>query len=206
MVNKLNGWCGKLFAVLFTSIVAPVLVNLVVRNTPEAVSSPAHNEQTVSGQVQTSSPAYSAVSSFVLSSTAQPMQIARVIVSGTGLTSEAALQDAVHTALRQALASLVDAEIWSRNNSILCADVLHDLDGILLGWKELGTRKERGPRGLFYHKEAAVEVNLTALADRLRVRHIACWSDPSPATTAMVLASSANPIAIQLAAGKHVAQ
>lgn len=181
MADKSNGWCGKLIAALFTSIVAPVLVSLVVRNTPEAVSSPIRNERTVSGPLQTSSPVYPAVSSFVLSSTAQPMQIVRVIARGAGLTPDAALQDAVHTALRQALASLVDAETWTRNDSILCADVLHDRAGILVGWKDLGARKVWGPRGLSYQKEAAVEVNLTALADRLRVRHIACWSDPNPA-------------------------
>lgn len=174
MANKLRSWCRKSIPILFTSIVAPLFVNLAVRNTPEAVSSPAHSEQTASPQL-----AYPTVSSFVLSPAAPPKQIVRIIASGTGRTTEAALQDAVQKALRQALVSLVGAETLAANDATLYASVLQNVGGVLLGWKDLGGRKEWKARGSFYHEEVAVEVNLTALADRLRVRHFACWNNPN---------------------------
>lgn len=197
MASKLTGWCGKLFAVVFTSIVAPVVVNLAVREAPDEGSRPARDEQVAFRQLETSPPICPAVPAPPLSPTPQPllpqcpdasaaasrpMQAVRVIAAGVGRTPEAALQDALHTALRQALASVVDAETWARNGSALCAGVLRDSSGIILGWKDLGARKEWGLRGLLYHKEAAVEVNLSALADRLRADHTTGWSNPTQAT------------------------
>lgn len=164
MANKVTDWCGKFVAVLFTSVVAPVLVNLAVRSTPEAAKSPS-------------------VPAFAHSPIGRPAQSVRFIVSGFGRTPDAALQDAMHTALRQALASLVDANTWARYDSILCASILKDMDGLLLGWKDLGVRKEWRAWKLVYHKEAVVEVNLTTLADRLRVRHTTSWNEPMSATS-----------------------
>lgn len=164
MTNKKTAWWGKSAAVLFTSVVAPVFVNLVVRSTPEAVNSPS-------------------VPAVAFSPVARPAQTVRILASGLGRTPDAALQDAVHTALRQALASLVGAETWARYDSTLCASVLHDMDGLLLGWKDLGVRKEWRARGPVYHREAAVEVNLTALADRLHVCHTPRWNEPISATS-----------------------
>ncbi len=197
MATKLTGWCGKLLAVVFTSIVAPVLVNLAVRDTSDKGTTPARQEQVAFRQVETHQSAYLSDPSPALSGNGQrplpqcpdaftavsrPVRSVRIIARGVGRTPEAALQDALHTALRQALASQFDAETWARNGSALCAGILGDSGGLLLGWQDLGRRKEWGRKGLLYHNEVEVEVNLTALADRLRAGYTTGWSDPFPTT------------------------
>lgn len=195
MATKLPGWCGKLTAVVFTSIVAPVLVNLAVRETPDKASKPEWDEPVAVQQLETPPSTYSTSSFPTLShngqslshyhdafADSQPVQTVRIIVRGVGRTPELALQDALHRALRQASASMVDARSWARNCSALCAGILRDSDGLILGWQDLGVRKEWRGKELVYHNEAAVEVNLTALANRLRAIYSTDWSNPSQTT------------------------
>lgn len=196
MATKLTGWCGKFLAVIFTSIVAPVLVNLAVRDTSDKATKPTRDEQAALRQLEAPQSTYPSDPSHTLSPNGRPLppcqdalatasrptRTVRIIVHGVGRTPEAALQDALHVALRQTLASLVDAETWTRNGSALCAGLLRDSSGLLLGWQDLGIRKEWGRKGLCYHSEAAVEVNLTAMAERLRAGYATGWNDPSPAT------------------------
>lgn len=192
MTTKFTGWCGKFLAVLFTSIVAPILVNVVVRDTPDKASKPDRDEQAALQQVDAPQPIYLTNPCRARSgeerplpqgqdafASSRPVQTVRIIVRGVGRTPELALQDALHIALRQALASLVDAESWARNGSAWCAGIFRDSSGLILGWQDLHVRKEWGRKGLLYHNEAAVEVNLTALAQRLRSSYSTGWSAPS---------------------------
>jgi hypothetical protein len=176
MATKLNGWCGKFAAVVFTSIVAPVLVNLVTRDTTGESGKRTWNEPALLGPMK---PIYSTIpaarpfplempSSQLAPATAPPVEVVRVVAHGSGHTHEAALQEALSTALRQVLAAQLDTETWSRKGTALCVGVLHRREGLILGWKDLGTRKEWGLRGPIYHEEIAVEVNLRALLERLR--------------------------------------
>lgn len=194
MATKLTGWCGKLLAVVFTSLVAPVLVNLATRETSDKINKPDRDEQ-VAFPLETSQPIYSSNSFHAPSpngqslsqyhdafAAPQPGQTVRIIVHGIGRTPDLSLQDALHSALRQASASIVDAASGATSCSTLCADILRDNGGLILGWQELGIRKEGGRKGVFYHLEAAVEVNLTALANRLRSSNTTGWNDPSQTT------------------------
>lgn len=193
MATKLTGWFGKFFAVLFTSIIAPVVVNLAVRDTPNEESRVVREERPALRQMESSQPLYSFLADRVLSqsahllfpqgqnaspTTVHPPRTVRIIAFGVGRSPETALQNALHSALRQALASQVDEETWARNGSALFAGIVRDNGSLIRGWTELGTRKEWKLSGLFYRKTATVEVNLTALAERLRPVPPLGWSDP----------------------------
>lgn len=189
MATKFVGRCAKLTAVVFTSLVAPVLVNLTVRETTDKTSNMDWDEHIVFPQLERPQPIYSATSFHALTSNeqaapyrdefaaSQSVHSVRIIVRGGGRSPELALQDALHAALRQASASLVDTESCGKN---WCAGILRDSESFILGWQELGVRKDEGRKGLFYSIEAAVEVNLSALANRLRASNNLNWSNPLP--------------------------
>ncbi len=157
MTAKLGGYLSKFFAVVFTTILAPVLVDLVVRDihgaghkpdaTPPAVAQPAPAPP---------SPSPSA-------------EVVHIIVQGMGRTRAEALQNAFRTALLQAIADRNDASARADRNSDLVDAILRDGNGLIVSWKELGTKKEWRLKGSLYHREVAVTLDGRRLAERLRV-------------------------------------
>lgn len=168
MVTKTAGYCGKILAAVFTSIVAPLVVHLVVQEIPIEEARSAREELTISpaaGALRQSDP--SGVVPTPLDRIAevvpQPDEVVQVIACGAGQTPEAALRDALDTALRQ----VINDRIGTRNVRAVTYNIWRGADGLILRWQELRTRKEWKLKGRMYHKEVAVEVNGRVLADRL---------------------------------------
>lgn len=145
MTAKTARYSGKIFAALFTSVVAPLLVHFVQEIPVEEIRSVVTPLEPRAGAAP------------------QATEVVHVIACGAGRTPEMSLRDALHTALRQAVA----ARIGSRNDWAFADRIERDADDLILRWRELATRKEWNVKGLVYHKEVAVEVNGRALADRL---------------------------------------
>ncbi len=173
MIAKIQGCFGKFLAVVFTSIIAPVVVDMAVRDIHGEGTKPAAEARPSSLKEET--PRSPSPSSAPLS----PGEVVCVIAQGTGWTSEEAIRDALRTALLQALAARVDANTWSRQRQTLGENILQDSGRLILDWKELGSRKEWRLRGIRYHEEIAVRVNGRALAERLRVVQAPRWDRPS---------------------------
>lgn len=115
MANKITRRCGKLAGILFTSIVAPLLVNLAVRTPPEPANITARNEQAVSQQVQASRSTCPMLPALTSPPTSRPVHTIHIIVCGLGRTPEANLQNSVHTTMYQAPISQVDIQSGAKN-------------------------------------------------------------------------------------------
>jgi hypothetical protein len=174
MASKLGGYLSKVLAVVFTSILAPVFVDLVVRdihgegNKPDAAppsvqaeaprpAAEVHPTVTVSRKEALPSP-----------SPAPGVEVVHVIAEGMGRTPGEALQNAFRTALLQAIADQTDAGRRADGNSDLVDAILRDGGGLIVSWKELGTKKEWRLKGSLYHRQVAVTVDARRLAERLR--------------------------------------
>jgi hypothetical protein len=172
MADKVAGYCGKIFAAVFTSVVAPLLVHLAVQDISDERARPAQERQAASPRANAprqSDPA-GAGSTYLnqrAGAAPQAAEVVHVIACGVGRTPEAALRDALHTALYQAVTTRVGAGSRTWNDRDLSDDIWRNAGDLILRWEELGSRKEWKLRGLVYHKEVAVEVNGRALADRL---------------------------------------
>jgi hypothetical protein len=174
MAAKLGGYLSKFLAVVFTSILAPVFVDLVVHdihgesNKPDAVPPsvkaetprpPAEVNPTITVSRKEAPPS---------PSPSPGVEVVHIIAEGMGRTPREALQNAFRTALLQALADRGDASTWTKGNSDLVDAILRDGNGLIVSWKELGTKKEWRLKGPLYHREVAVTVDGRRLADRLR--------------------------------------
>src|SRR5579871_818100 len=115
MAAKSTGYCGKILAALFTSVLAPLLVHLVEQDQPfELIGSnlvkpaPSPGE----GADRSSAPSRSLPDARSPSAAAMPpgAKVVHVIARGVGRTPEASLQDALRTGLCQAGSALNEAK------------------------------------------------------------------------------------------------
>jgi hypothetical protein len=103
----------------------------------------------------------------VPSSPLQPVEIIQIIVQGVGRTPAEAFQDALRTAVRQALAAQVDATTWARSGPAIFDGVMRNCR-VILSWKEIKATKEWRLTGPWHHQEVAVTLDRRALVERLR--------------------------------------
>ena len=171
MARKTSGGFGKVVAVVFTSVVAPVLVHVAVRDSNGDEAPPSRSAAARVSEDPSAGPRPPVVPTGFASqspASAPPVVTLQVIVQGAGKTPEEALRQALHTALDRAAAALVDAESWASNGAALRASLARDGGDLIRGWRDLGGRKEWKLRGTVYHREVAVDVNREALLTRLR--------------------------------------
>jgi hypothetical protein len=179
MTAKIGTFIAKVLAVVFTSIVAPVVVDLAVRDIHGAGDKPESAARASSAKEEKprpiapvttgwQAPQSSTQADPISLSTPQTGEVASVIVRGVGRTPETALHDALRAALRQAVAAHVDADTWARRGQALVESMYRDSSGLILGWKELKSTKEWRLRGTVHHEEVAVRLNYRALCERLR--------------------------------------
>jgi hypothetical protein len=164
MAAKVGGFMGKVLAVVFTSIVAPVVVDLAVRDIHGEGDSPARSSSFQEEMPRPNMPAAPPITS----STPQSGEIACVIAQGVGRTPEEAHQDALRAALRRAIATQVDPNTGTRGGQTLFESVWRDRGGLIQSWKELKSKKEWHLGRSLYHEEVAVRLNYRVLGDRLR--------------------------------------
>ena len=181
MPAKVAGLLRKLIAVVFTTIVAPVLVTVIAGNWNDGAPQADRGAQQATGQAQLRpsvilpapllAPSKSSAVLYQLHSRPAPQlpEIAQVIVHGTGLTPQDALQNAFRTAIQEALAGQLDQDAWARNGPYLVERIFRQREGIILNWKESNTRKEWRLLGTLHHTDVTVGINLSLLMARVRV-------------------------------------
>jgi hypothetical protein len=212
-MTKVAGFLAKVSAVLFTSIMAPLLVSMALRNHQEMPAKHLRHAPSIpqkrSGDQRSQEaghPSRELVSNGALSAAAakavprpspqtrrapfptpvsqapepsypgavaaapprRVVAVTQVIAQGVGRTPDAALQDGLRKALRQALAAQVDAATWARSGHALFERVLGHGDGLILGFKRLGASKEWRLLGTLHHQDVAVEVDRQALVAGLK--------------------------------------
>ena len=182
MAAKVAGSGSRLFAVLFTGIVAPVVVEITVKALNEEGTPPVQRQSSSQEEERPRRDARNSVQSPPVRTDnvvwapkermpEEPAEITQVIVKGVGKTPQEALHDALRTALSQALASQVESAAWARHGQALFEDALRNNTGLILGWRELGTSRQWKLGGALHHMEVAVEINRQALRKRLRALH-----------------------------------
>ncbi len=155
---RIAGGFAKIAAVVFTSVVAPVLVDVAIREEKAALEAkghtPAQREEPIRPQPIAMAP--------------PPVEVTEVIAHGCGATPEEALQDALRTALCRAIVAQVDADTWARRGPALFEGVARHGGEVIRSWKDLGAAKQWRLRGPLHHRDVAVEVNHQALVAHLR--------------------------------------
>jgi hypothetical protein len=164
MTNIISSF-AKVSAVIFSGVVAPIVVDVTLRDIRgEAAAAgkeraPSHRTVSPGGRDTPVPPPAPAAQKM--------LEVTEVIAQGVGATPTEALQDALRTALHQALAARVDALTWARTGSALYEQVARHGGEVIHGWKELETSKQWRLRGTLHHCAVAVEINRHALAERL---------------------------------------
>jgi hypothetical protein len=179
MASKITGCVLKIGAVLFTSLVAPVLVNMTVMDINPEHSAFQHKVQMYSGggsepadasgraMIPHAEVGQSPPNAEVKGTKPQTVEVTQIIVQGTGKTPKEALQDALRNGLARAIAAQVGAEAWAKYGQSLLGKVAHDSAGLIRSWTVIATSKELRLTGTLHRKEVAMEVDHHALADRL---------------------------------------
>ncbi|HWY85563.1 MAG TPA: hypothetical protein VNX28_02505 [Gemmataceae bacterium] len=187
MAGKITGCVLKIVAVLFTSLVAPVLVNMTVMDIKADLSAFQHKEQPCIGggsapadssgraMIPHAEAAQSPPNAEVKRTKPQTVEVTQIIVQGTGKTPKEAIQDALRNGLARAIAAQVGADAWVKYGQVLLGNVSRNSAGLIRSWTEIGTSKELRLKGTVHHKEVAMEVDHHALADRIRST---CSADP----------------------------
>jgi hypothetical protein len=149
MVAKLSGGLVKTIAVVFTSLVAPVIVSVAVReiHTDEAVPA-----------VPLAPP---------VAASTMPSEVTHVIAEGVGGSPDAALEQALRTALHEALVAEVDAKALTRAGPALAEAFWLDRALLIRSCKDLSTSIGWGLFGKTYRRQVAVEFDRHALVQRL---------------------------------------
>jgi len=167
------GVLAKVVAVVFTSVVAPVVVNVATRDLTGNEPPAAHEVRTSLPRDERTPPAPP-----VPAPPPAPAEVTEVIAHGAGGTPDEAVQDALRTALARAVAAHVDAETWARYGSALVERVAPHAGELIRSWKELTASRQWRWRGPLYHCEVAVALHRQALADRLRAVPVTSWARP----------------------------
>jgi hypothetical protein len=180
MASRIAGCVLKIGAVLFTSLVAPVLVNMTVMDIKTDLFAFQYKDQPCVGDE--SAPADSSGRAIIPRGEAaqsppiaevkrtkpQTVEVTQIIVQGTGKTPKEALQDALRNGLARAVAAQVGAEVWAKYGQSLLGKVSRDSEGLIRTWTVIRTSKELKLTGTLHHKEVAMEVDHHAIADRIR--------------------------------------
>src|ERR1700738_682816 len=169
MAAKLTGYFVKVVCVVFTTIVAPIFVNVAVKDIKMETYLPRHKEPPSPWKVEEVAPRHSAtvmahqgnalLTSAVSSTKVEPAAALEVIVEGTGKTPQAALQDAFRIAISRAVAAEIGAEPSSTHAQIILGKVAQNSAAIICGWKEIGTSKGWRLQGILHHKQVAVALD-----------------------------------------------
>jgi hypothetical protein len=178
MFTKSAQHVAQAFALIFTSVVAPVAVQLIVRDLNGDESAKAPLEQPASQKtnlagggdcvVATATPPASPAPSppprkephHVI---IHPDALIKVVVQGTGSTHDDALQQALRMALYKASVAEVGADCWCRRGHAIFEEAWHNTGGIIRTWKTLAVTTVWQSGGWVYLATAAVEVDRQAL-------------------------------------------
>jgi hypothetical protein len=168
MPAKTNDGLAKVIAVIFTSLIAPILVNVVVADLKGDVS-PHATAQVPSQSLPTKPPVAEPdqASDSAGFPTGSAKEVVRIVVRSDGTTREEALQNALHAALCQALARMFDAASWQRVGPLPVEECWRDRAGLNRRCTELGRGTAMKDGRFLYQTEVAVEFCRQSLVERL---------------------------------------
>ena len=95
----------------------------------------------------------------------------RIVAHGTGSNAEAAFQNAIESALQQAIAAELTSAEWNKHGQSYLTILRRNGDGILRGWREVSSTSEHHLTGRVFHSEVSVEVDVKALRELLHPGH-----------------------------------
>jgi hypothetical protein len=182
MATKRGGNVVQLVTLVFTTLIAPVLVQVIARGFDSDDGGPTSSAQTTARYQEPSRPCDSCTAAMPpppfpppapvvkgsqVSATPPAEDLIEVIVDDAGRTSAEALQQALHTALSRALAAQLDERTPSRTVTALLDDVWNHRDAVIRRWKILGATKHWKLTGAVYHVQVAVELDRRSLWSRL---------------------------------------
>jgi hypothetical protein len=170
-----NSCFAKIAAVVFSGVVAPVLVDVTLREIRSVDARARGNRQESAPRaVAPDSVGFTArvgPNRTVVVPAARPatnnVEVTEVIAHGVGPTPNEALRDALRTALHHAVAAHADAAALRDRGPTLYEHVIGNGNELIRNWKEIGGSKQWRLRGTLYQREVAVEVNHEVLMNRL---------------------------------------
>ncbi len=146
MLAKIPPTYWKVLGVAFTSIIAPV----GIRHFDDIGHDPPPAE-IISAVATDPTPALPAPAA------------ARILAKGNGPTPDAAFQNAIESALHQAITAEVSAADWRQHSQAYLASVRHNGTGVIRGWHEVSNSSERHLTGRQYQSQVTVDVDVEAL-------------------------------------------
>src|SRR5262245_703731 len=154
MARRRSARLGSILSVMFTSLVAPVLVHFLLDppRLRERPREPAERVTVWSARFPPASPGTEVC----------------LIAAGEGPTAQAAREDAVNNALGAEGASLVDAPTWQRQSKSICAALAADAKTLVVRSQDLECTFDRG----LWRRKLAVVVDRDKLASKLRDMHL----------------------------------
>jgi hypothetical protein len=175
----------RALALVFTTVVAPIAVNVVVHDLNGEESAPARTEP-ASPQKQESPvsherpsivpPAFapsgqSASSKQPTAVTIQPDALIHEVVQSTGHTPDEALQQALRIGLYKAIVAEFGADSWTRKGSAVFEDAWRNKGGIVRSWKTLAVTKEWKDGEERYHADVTIDLDRRALGRSVSAVH-----------------------------------
>jgi len=173
MSNNLPKSGSKLLAVIFTGIVAPLLVDITTKifraddATPSRRKTPSQaKEHSYQDRRQTNGDGPGAATAIPVRN--EPTEITQVIAQGVGKTPQDALRDAVRVALAQAIAATVNDAAWATHGVALLDDALRNTTSLIRSFRELRSSRRWRIGGNVYEQEVVVEIDSRCLRNRIR--------------------------------------
>jgi hypothetical protein len=158
MAAKGNGPFGTLLSTVFTAVVAPVAVSLIIQHVNLGEAGTIRKEP---ARTPTPPPAIAKDSSPAGDERSQ------VVSHGIGWTPEEALQDALRNALRTTITNVVDPSIWARHGDQLFAAILRDNARLIVSHKDLSITAESRQGNHYYSRTISVVIASRLLTDRV---------------------------------------
>ncbi len=158
MATKGFGPFGTFFSGIFTAVVAPVTVSLVIQHVNLGEAKSIRQETT-----QPATPLAVVLPERPVS----PPEQSPVIAQGIGWTPEEALQDALRNALRTTVTGMVDANVWARHGQDLFTAILRDSAGLIVSHRDLRFSSDWQQGRQVYSRTVNVVVARQLLCDRL---------------------------------------
>ena len=150
---------GKVIAVVFTAVVAPIVVFLATQNLKKD-DAPDPKAARAGGKKAADEKAGVAA----VKSAPEP---ARVVAEGAGPTPEAATEDAHRSAVRQVLPNVVEAGELARKGAVIEAQVLKDPDPFVRRSEVVDASRDKNKGRDVHRCKLQVTVDRRALAGRL---------------------------------------
>jgi hypothetical protein len=152
---------NKVIATVFTTVVAPVVVSVIVQCLAVAkLTGPQ-----IPGTSGTDDPE-------------RPTGVRDIVVSqGYGITLEEARREALRTALRKVISSITDPAGPAAKYQAVCEAVVREPQQVILHCEDLSYRKQNGQGREQYRWELTAEIARGRLAELLRAAHLRVRED-----------------------------